>query len=122
MNNGPKKPNDVSPTSADSKQLEAFVITNVALNVRSLDNLALGSKLSPWGQAGLAALAAAGVDARAIVEEAAQRQLLPDGLSLILLGLKQKDNTAFKTRSYNSSNLSLGVFIHCHGNVVLPLI
>lgn len=47
------------------------------------------SEASPGRQAGFAALAAAGVDARAIVEETSQRQLLPDGLPLILLGLQQ---------------------------------
>lgn len=44
----------------------------------------------PGGEARLAALAAAGVKSRAIVEETAQSQLLPDGLPLILLGLKGK--------------------------------
>ena len=46
----------------------------------------------PGGEAGLAALATAGVKSWAIVEEAAQSQLLPDGLPLILLGLKGKGN------------------------------
>lgn len=45
----------------------------------------------PGGEAGLAALAAAGVQSRAIVEEAAQCQLLPDGLALILLRLQGKE-------------------------------
>lgn len=48
------------------------------------------SKLSPWGQAGFAALAAARVDARAVVKETAQGQLLPDGLPLIFLGLQEE--------------------------------
>lgn len=46
----------------------------------------------PWGQAGFAALAAAGIDARPIIEETAQGQLLPDRLPLILLGLQQEIN------------------------------
>lgn len=48
----------------------------------------------PGGEAGLAALAAAGVQSRAIVEEAAERQLLPDGLALILLRLRGKERGA----------------------------
>lgn len=49
------------------------------------------SRSLPWGQAGFPALAAAGVNARPIVKETAQGQLLPDGLPLILLGLQQKN-------------------------------
>lgn len=45
----------------------------------------------PGGQAGLATLTAAGVEPRAIVEEAAKSQLLPDGLTLILLSLQGKE-------------------------------
>lgn len=48
------------------------------------------SQVLPWGQAGFATLAAAGVDARPIVKETAQGQLLPDRLPLILLGLQQE--------------------------------
>lgn len=44
----------------------------------------------PRGQTGFATLATAGVDARSIVEETAQGQLLPDGLPLILLGLQEE--------------------------------
>lgn len=50
------------------------------------------TEVLPWRQAGFAALAAAGVDAWPIVKETAQGQLLPDRLSLILLGLQQEIN------------------------------
>lgn len=45
------------------------------------------TEVLPRGQAGFAALAAAGVDAWPIIKETAQSQLLPDRLPLILLGL-----------------------------------
>lgn len=59
---------------------------------KSLWLLANGAGVLPWGEAGFAALAAAGVDARPIVEETAQGQLLPDRLPLILLGLQRDEN------------------------------
>lgn len=60
--------------------------------VESRDNEVIRrrSDVLPWGQAGFATLAAAGVDAWPIVKETAQGQLLPDRLPLILLGLQQE--------------------------------
>lgn len=50
---------------------------------------------SPRGKAWLPALAAAGIDSRAIVEEAPECQLLSDRLSLILLCLKFQEKKIY---------------------------